>query len=191
MSPLITTKAGASAGAYGFGAASAASGDFQSIATLSGTGSATTFTFSSIPATFTHLQLRYYSGGGYCGLTVTFNGDTGANYSNHQLNTPGTSGPTSTGAASINGFTDARYSGYGTSLYSVGVGDILDYTSTSKYKTYREFFGYNDGATGNVLLFSGLWRNTAAITSITITNVSANPQTTISQFALYGIKAAA
>jgi len=189
VSPLITTRAGASANAYGWGAAAGASTAFESIATLNGTGSATTFTFSSIPSTYTHLQLRYRSTGGYAGLTITFNSDTGANYANHQLNGTG-SAASASGAASINGLTDARYSGYAANTCSVGVGDILDYASTSKYKTYRELFGYDGNGVGNIVLYSGLWRNTAAITSITITNVSGNPQTTASQFALYGIKAA-
>ena len=162
---------------------------FESIATLNGTGAATTFTFSSIPTTFTHLQLRYRSTGGYCGLTITFNSDTGANYANHQLNGTSTAA-VSTGAISLTGLTDGRYSGYATSTCSVGIGDILDYASTSKYKTYRELFGYDGNGLGNIIMYSGLWMNTAAITSITITNATGNPQTTTSQFALYGIKAA-
>ena len=189
MSPLITTRAGASANAYGWGAASAAAGDFQSIATLNGTGAATTFTFSSIPATFTHLQLRYRSTGGYCGLTITFNSDTSAVYYNHQLNGTGAALASSLGVA-LNGLTDGRYSGYATDTCSVGIGDILDYASTTKKKTYRELFGYDGNGVGNIILYSGLWSNTAAITSITITNASGNPQTTASQFSLYGIKEA-
>lgn len=190
MSPVISTRGGVSAGAYGWGAASAVATSYESIATLNGTGSATTFTFSSIPATYTHLQLRYLSTGGYCGLTITFNNDTAANYANHQLNGTG-SAVNASGAASINGLTDGRYSGYATNTCSVGVADILDYASTSKYKTHREFFGYDGNGVGNVVVLSGLWMNTAAITSIKITNVSGNPQTTASQFALYGIKAMA
>jgi hypothetical protein len=162
---------------------------FESIATLNGTGSATTFTFSSIPATFTHLQLRYRSTGGYCGLTITFNSDTSAVYYNHQLNGTGASLVSSLGVA-LNGLTDGRYSGYATDTFSVGIGDILDYASTTKKKTYRELFGYDGNGVGNIILYSGLWSNTAAITSITITNVSGNPQTTASQFSLYGIKEA-
>jgi hypothetical protein len=190
MSPLITTRAGASANAYGWGAAAGSSTSFESIATLNGTGAATVFTFSSIPATYTHLQLRYRSTGGYAGLTITFNGNTSAVYSNHQLSGTGAALNSSLGVA-LTGLTDARYSGYATSTCSVGVGDILDYASTTKKKTYRELFGYDGNGVGNITLYSGLWSNTAAITSITITNASGNPQTTASQFALYGIKAVA
>jgi hypothetical protein len=74
----------------------APAGAFESIATAVGTGSNTTITFSSIPATFKHLQVRMlakdtHNGGGalvrYTPLVI--NGDTGANYTRHNINGDG------------------------------------------------------------------------------------------------------
>ena len=171
----------------GGGAATA----YESIATANGTGSSHIITFSSIPSTYTHLQLRYISNSTlYSGWDVTFNSNTSANYTNHQLNGTGAA-VSASGEASQTGYHNPHYSGYATSTYSAGIMDILDYASTTKNKTIREFFGYDDNSVGNVIVGSGLWINTAAISSITITGTnSARYFTTASQFALYGIKAA-
>ena len=63
---------------------------YDSIATTTvGAGGASSVTFSSIPQTYTHLQLRYFGGNnanpGGSGF-VSFNGDTtDANYYDHVL----------------------------------------------------------------------------------------------------------
>jgi hypothetical protein len=65
--------------------------------------------------------------------------------------------------------------------------DILDYTNTNKFKTVRALTGVEDNTTNTEIRFtSGLWKNTAAITSI---NFVGNPSfNEFSSFALYGVK---
>jgi len=72
-------------------------------------------------------------------------------------------------------------------IYAVSVIDILDYANTSKNKTIRALDGMDANGSGQVILNSGLWINTAAITSVTL-QASASSFTTASHFALYGIK---
>ena len=61
---------------------------YESIASATGTGSSGTITFSSIPGTYQHLQIRINSRNDSTdGATTTmrFNGDTGSNYARHYL----------------------------------------------------------------------------------------------------------
>jgi hypothetical protein len=168
----------------------APSGAYDSIATVNvGSGGTSSITFSSIPSTYTHLQIRaftgtatYWSNAGY----LAFNGDTTtSNYNDHAIYGSG---------ASVASYYDSTnqglfYLGKSTSGFDAAVIDILDYTNTNKYKVSRSLFGYDvNGATGYVGLASGLWRNTAAISSITITAGGAGDFAQYSQFALYGIK---
>jgi len=77
-----------------------------------------------------------------------------------------------------------------TTTYGVMILDIIDYTSTSKYKTLRMISGGNVNGTGSVIsLDSALWQSTSAITSLTIRadSTAFASGTTIS---LYGIKGA-
>jgi len=57
-------------------------GSYESIASASGTGSSGTITFSSIPSTYTHLQIRGIGRNSYPStqVNVRFNSDTGSNY---------------------------------------------------------------------------------------------------------------
>jgi ABC-type xylose transport system substrate-binding protein len=165
---------------------------YESIQTYTLGSDAASVTFSSIPATFKHLQVRligrdtFYANSD-TNWQVTFNGDTASNYSYHGLIGDGSSASASSGASTsfmyIAGFpTD----GATASVYGAGVLDILDYANTNKYKTLRELGGYDKNGAGFLGLRSGNWRSTNAISSLTIT-----PQTGIKQyssFALYGIK---
>jgi hypothetical protein len=65
--------------------------------------------------------------------------------------------------------------------------DILDYKDTNKYKTARSLDGSDANGSGEISLRSGSWRNTAAITSITLTPTGTGIAQ-YSSFALYGIK---
>jgi hypothetical protein len=72
-----------------------------------------------------------------------------------------------------------------TTIPAAFVCDILDPFETTKNKTIRSLAGYGSG--GNVNLYSGLWINTSALTSITILASSGN-FASASRFSLYGIK---
>lgn len=179
-------------------------GSYESIATVDvGAGGSASVTFSSIPSTYSHLQIRCLTRGtagtGGTPVYVTVNSDTAANYSTHQLFGNGS-------AAASNGHSNASYilDGWGgfqsfaggdtANCFGVGIIDILDYANTSKYKTARAAWGRDNnattGTTGRVFLESGSWRNTVAITSLTFTTDAAYGVNwaQYSTFALYGIK---
>lgn len=174
---------------------------YESIATVSGTGSSGTITFSSIPSTYTHLQIRGiarsdYATGNYLSSFYRFNSDSGSNYSSHYVISNGASA--SAYAWSSYGEVYGSYTTTVNALsnnYALYIIDILDYANTNKYKTIRTLNGFDNNNTGSsdfnkgiVGLSSGLWMNTNAISSIGISN-SGN-WTTATTFALYGIKGA-
>jgi hypothetical protein len=167
-------------------------GAYDSIATTTvGAGGASSVTFSSIPSTYTHLQIRAIGKDSTTGtgdLRWNFNGDTAANYSFHWLTGDGST-------ASAGGFGGTSYgnvnnwaSGSGqTNQFSVTVIDILDYANTNKFKTGRALSGRDNNGSGVVDFASMSWRNTAAITSINLYLTTGN-LAQYSQFALYGVK---
>jgi hypothetical protein len=170
------------------GGVPAVTNSYESIATLSGTGSSGTISFTSIPSTYKHLQLRVFSnttrtGGGGASGALQFNGDTtGSNYYTHSLYGNGSSAS----AAGYNENYGLWYFG-STTTNVVSVIDILDYANTNKYKTVRELIGFDENGSGQVALTSMLWKNTGAVNQINLTSPSYSFGTT-AKFALYGIK---
>lgn len=180
--------------------------DFQSIATVTvGSGGSATISFTSIPGTYKHLQLRgicQTNRSGYLidAFTVKFNSDSASNYSWHTLY----GGFSTTPSVSVDGgaSTTATRFYWGNSSVSANVFtgvimDILDYTNTNKYKTIRTLAGYDVNGTagtdsygGTICLSSGNWRSSSAITSIEIASTVSSNFTQYTQFALYGIKGA-
>ena len=163
-------------------------GAYESIATVAGTGSASTLSLSSIPSTYQHLQIRgtvlTAAGGG--GLSVNFNSDGGSNYASHRVAGNGTSA----NAGVQTSLTYLQYFGFGQATSTTNpttfVMDILDYASTSKYKTVKILLGQDANGSGEVGLYSGLWMSTSALNLIDF-NCGQNYTTTTS-FALYGIR---
>lgn len=175
---------------------------FESIATISGDGSTSSITFSSIPSTFQHLQIRYIArvgagGTGGSNMAIRINGVTTSSYAFHSINANGTTVTARGSANTTSGEAiGANVNNYPTSsdlasTMGVGIIDILDYASTTKNKTIRGFGGYvTDGTSQGTSLGSNLFNSTAAITSITLFDNNAFAYTTASRFALYGIKGA-
>jgi hypothetical protein len=165
---------------------------YDSIATTTvGSGGAATVTFSSIPSTYTHLQIRYIGRGALNNaILLRLNSDTGNNYAAHQLSGDGSS-VTATSATSNNCINTLRYPGLATatSTFSTGIIDILDYTNTNKYTTTRHLGGQDSNGSGGITLESGVWMNTAAVTTIDLVANSTTFQQ-YSSFALFGIKGA-
>ena len=165
-------------------------GDYESIATTTVSNtSTTTVTFSSIPSTFTHLQIRVSAGtdNADANIIARFNSDSATNYSVHYLYGDGASAGA---GAEINksSFTAAFVAPNIASTFGAGVVDILDYANTNKYKTIRSLTGYDKNASGNLLVFySGSWRSTAAISSISLISQGGNYKQN-SHVALYGIR---
>lgn len=174
-------------------------GSFESIATVSvGSGGASSITFSSIPSTYTHLQLRILSRSNgndtENNATMTFNGDTGNNYLGwHYIYGNGsTVNVNSSGTAAYIVADRNAMNLAGANMFSPCIIDILDYANTNKNKTVRRFSGVElNSASGSSIWFtSGLWMSTSAITSLTITpsaSFSPNNYVQYSHFALYGV----
>ena len=170
---------------------------FESIATATGTGLSASVTFSSIPSTYKHLQVRMLAATtrgtyGIDSLLITLNGDSGTNYSWHSVYGDGSTASVQSSATSPAIGNPALFGTTTTGGYGAAILDVLDYASTNKTKVTRllagtDFNGTVAGYGGRVGLASGLWNNTAAITSITLTAENGNIAN-YSKFALYGIK---
>ena len=166
-------------------------GDFESIATASVTSNTSTVTFSNIPQTFTHLQLRYMSkqsaGTAYF-VRAQYNGNTtAANYSYHIVNATGSA--VTVGAGASEGYNYYPRQASLSNSFGVGIVDILDYTNTNKNTTIKGLGGGDDNGSGNIDFLSGGFYQTTAITSIDLT-MAAGQFAPYSHFALYGIKSA-
>ena len=174
------------ASAYGFTSAVAGIGNYESIATVTiGAGGASSAVFSSIPSTYTHLQIRINYAPVVTGiLKMNFNGDTGANYKGHFLAGDGATAYAAVPSSSPNSIC-VSYNG-GTS-FGASIVDVLDYANVNKYKVSRSLSGTDRNGSGDIEFDSGLWINTAAITSITFSGQNGNLKE-YSSFALYGVK---
>lgn len=196
MAPILASRGGVSARAFGFGSLVAPLiGDYESISTVTvGAGGQSSIVFSSIPSTYKHLQLRGIlkdsrNVGVLSNAYMQFNSDSGANYVNHNLYGDG-SGIASEVQTSTTAMLFANIASATTTanMFAGFVTDILDYTSTSKYKTIRTLGGADNNGSGQIFLKSGLWMNSgSAVTNITLTPLVAN-FTQYSQVALYGLK---
>jgi hypothetical protein len=173
--------------------------NFISIATTTvGAGGASSITFSSIPSTYSHLQIRFLArtdravnDGDY--LLMRFNGISSAAsyYAQHYIRGNGTAV-----LAAADGTATASYIervpalNTTASVFGAGIIDILDYTNTSKNKVWRSLAGYdgNGDANANIRLASGMLLSTPAISSITLTSGTSSNFVQYSHFALYGVK---
>lgn len=171
-------------------------GSYESIATTTvGAGGVANVTFSDIPATYKHLQIRIL---GRTTRAVTkatisaeFNSDTGSNYSSHEVAGDGATASSSGGGSRTPDYVAVCLSAGASAsanIFGVGVCDILDYANTNKYKTVRTLTGRDFNGSGDVRLISANWRSTSAITSIKFTDSSGANLAEYTSFALYGIK---
>lgn len=172
---------------------------FESIATATvGSGGTSYVDFTSIPQTFTNLQIRGIIRGTRSGKTddlkITFNNDTNNNYNKMTFGTLG-----STRYSYHQGDLPfiPSYEGYMANTTTAGffsalIFDILDYRDSSKYKSGKFALGCDsNGDTKNILEFSGgTWRSLDSITSIKIEPRYGSGIAEFSNFALYGIRGA-
>jgi len=173
----------------------APTGAYDSIATTTvGAGGASSVDFTSIPSTYTHLQVRYLARGSFSGneiqIRMRLNSDTGNNYARHLLEGDGsTAAAYATASGSLMALGSIPAATGTASAFGAGVVDILDYANTSKYKTSRTLSGQDRNGAGTIDLASSLWMNTNAVTTVSVFPDSGN----FSQYsivALYGIKGA-
>jgi hypothetical protein len=195
VSYTFTVKSGNSTGDSPYSSASnsatpTAGGSYDFIAISTPGSGVSSVTFSSIPNTYKNLQLRVMTkivSGAATNLGTRFNGDTGNNYSWHQLYAG--DGSTNAGGGSSHPTSFNGHNYMNASTWSASIIDINDYASTNKYKTTKTFGGADNNASGFLGIQGSHWRNTAAINSITIYDpYGGNSLAGGSIFGLYGIK---
>jgi len=143
------------------------------------------YTFSSIPSTYTHLRLIGQARSTYSGVQVNFglqfNGDTGSNY---WLNNAPSSAQTQLIVAILEGATNFFTNSFGP--FDV----VITRYQSATYKSACGSFLFNQSTTtGNPIEggYAGYWINTAAITSVKCAFISGLSMKAGSQLSLYGI----
>jgi hypothetical protein len=150
---------------------------YTALANITLGSTATSVTFSSIPATYRDLILVYSgTSTSVSGVEGRFNGDSGTNYSLVRMFGTGSPGSSS---ATTNYF-PVVYTGL--PITALSIVQIMDYSATDKHKTVLTRAGGAGYTTTEAL--ASRWANTAAITSINILSIGF---TSGSTFALYGI----
>ena len=184
MSPILGLIASGISGNLGPSLA------YDSIATVTLSSASSNITFSSIPSTYKHLQLRMYTfvtSSGNRNIQVGAGSvDTGTNYGIEELYGSGatvTSGTISSATSSQLFYAPADGATPATSIT-----DILDYTDTNKATSFRTLGGIDLNGAGRITFTGGYWNNTAVFNTIKILNGTSGDFNAGSKFALYGIK---
>jgi len=158
---------------------------YTPIATTTLGSTAANYTFSSISSAYTDLVLIASFGDttGDPRLSVRFNSDSATNYSSTSLEGQGTSAvsqrQSNADRMGLAGFQGGAYSSPYTNIIN-----IMNYSNTTTYKTAISRNNANSAGA-----YVGLWRSTAAISSITL--IADDTTFTVgSTFTLYGIAAA-
>ena len=156
---------------------------YSTIATTTLGSAASSYTFSSIPSTYTDLIL--IRSGGISSpdeIALRFNGDTGSNYSYTNVSGYGTGTASGRGTNQTMGRGGAAWTATNNTIWQ-----IMNYANTTTNKTFLQ--RYNDpGDTVGAAVT--LWRSTAAINSVQVLNLTGQNFTTGTTFTLYGITAA-
>jgi hypothetical protein len=146
---------------------------YEPIATTSGTDA--TISFTSIPSTYTDLRLVIVT---TKNPNVYINDDFGSTYSNTWLEGSGSSAISarSTGDSSWRPYNYVVQSGSNRNMIIM---DIFSYAGSTNKTALTEFSNDANGS-GYVTRYVSLWRSTAAINKLTVTNIYTAT--------LYGIK---
>lgn len=166
---------------------------YSIIQTISvGSGGSTNIIFNSIPNTYTDLvlrcSLRMDTAGTSRAIALTFNGDTGANYSSKWWYISGaTPGFVSSFGNSANSlyFGLAPGSSYGANYFAQANIYIPNYNVATAKTVSSEVSTTNSSSTAYGGFWSGLWTGTAAISSIELLGSQSFVQN--SMVSLYGI----
>lgn len=162
----------------------AAGSTYTPIATYTASGSQSVITFSSVPQTYTDLIIVssvIWTTDGYINA-MRFNSDSGNNYSYTRI-----TGDGSTAASSQLSNINYAFGGWTGVAPATNIIQIMNYSNSTTYKTSL----VRTNVVGDrVVAYVNLWRNTAAITNITLTHETSQNYTAGSTFTLYGITAA-
>jgi hypothetical protein len=156
---------------------------YQPIATTTLGSSASSVTFSSISGSYTDLVLVVagtYTSGGTNDAALQFNSDTGSNYSWTRLLGNGSAASSSRSTNDV----QIDFGLISSTNQSNSIAHIQNYSNSTTYKTVLG----RGNSTEYVGAIVGTWRNTSAITSITVKSAATYSSGTT--FVLYGITAA-
>lgn len=170
----------------------AAAQTYEPIATYTVPSNTTSYTFTSIPGTYTDLTIvASVASSSANTFFIRFNGDASALYSCTRL---GGSGSTAFSDRETRGASYGVLSYYAYPLSTLGVTNnivnVMNYSNTTTNKTYLA--RSNSAANGSDAI-AGLYGSTSAITSIGFSTNGFGGTSTLlagSIFTLYGIKAA-
>lgn len=160
---------------------------YTPIATTTLSGSTSSVTLSSIPSTYTDLIVEFVFGiASGDDILLRFNGDSGSNYSSTRLWGDGTSALSNrtTNSSGIFPRTPANQSTAITTSWRI---NVMNYANTTTNKTTIARYDLASGFTESDV---GLWRNTAAITSLAIFSANNFNFSAGSIITLYGVKSA-
>ena len=154
-----------------------------------GSGGASSIEFTDIPPIYKHLKVRMLLRSDTAAVQSTskieINGDTGANYKGHELRGDGsTASATSTSGIRVHVTPAASAAA---NIFGACIIDIPDYANTSKNTTVRVLGSHDRNGAGQVNLYSGLWVNTSAVTSLKFTDEGAGNFVQYSTASIYGI----
>lgn len=158
---------------------------YESISTVTvGAGGTSSISFTSIPSTYKHLQIRGFIADNATNGTfaIKYNGSY-ATYG-HQLMGDGSTAVGDSYGSTSAGIIYAQRTNTGQFVF---VTDVLDYASTTKNKTARSLAGGDNNGTGRINLASNFIDSTSAITQLDLYfSTGTIPQ--YSKAALYGIR---
>ena len=161
----------------------AAGATYTPIATTTLGSAVNSYTFSSIPSTYTDLVLVLSNTtSANIAFFARYNGDSGTNYSYTSL-----LGDGSTATSGRESNQPYLRIGNGNTTFGNTILQIQNYSNTSVHKTSVD---RNNLITDAAFAIVGLWRSTSAINSIQIFTNSAVTFGVGSTFTLYGIQAA-
>lgn len=171
---------------------------YEPIATTTLGSAAASVTFSSISGSYTDIVLVMSAATTHTLSTfpiVQFNGDTGSNYSVTELYGTGSAAGSARDSNSTSGWIGFDIAMSNTVGEHTTIANFMNYSNTTTYKTWlsranRASSALDYQGTDAVV---GLWRSTAAITSIVVKNRRGGVDynfATASTFTLYGVKSA-
>jgi hypothetical protein len=155
-----------------------------------GSGGASTIDFTSIPSTYTDLFLKISGRNTQPSsiLYLTFNGST-SGYSYRRLYGNGSSAASdSASSTSSIAFIAFQVSTYTANTFSSSEVYVPNYAGSNHKSVSIDEVTENNATLSVAALDAGLWANTAAITSITLTPDSSGNFAQYSTATLYGIK---
>ena len=166
-------------------------GSMEAISSMTLSSALGSIEFNSIPQTYQHLEIRssVFGSSSNQDIFIRFGTsgaiDSASNYSWHELRGNG-----STASSHNSSNTTAMYissNAIDATYPDISIIDIADYSNVNKFKTIKVLRGGDRNGSGTVGMFSGNWRNTAAVNNIFIYVLSGTFNAN-STFSLYGIK---